>query len=61
MFNFFKPKKIYLVKYKDNWGDYHCIIIEAINPAKVWKALCRGRYYGSPYYPAAIVSIKEIS
>lgn len=60
MFSFFKKKKVYCIEYKDNWGDYHKVIIEAVNPARAWKKCQKGYYYGSPYAPANLISLKEI-
>ena len=60
MFSFFKRKKIYCVEYRDNWNDYHRVIVEAINPAHAWKKLTRNHLYDSPYKPAILISIKEV-
>jgi hypothetical protein len=60
MFSFFKRKKVYYIEYRDNWGNYHRVIIEAINPARAWEKCKRGYHSSSPYAPAILISLKEV-
>lgn len=60
MFSFFKKKKIYCIEYRDNWGDYHRVVVEAINPARAWKKCKRGYDNDSVYAPASLISLKEV-
>lgn len=59
MFDWFKPKKIHQIEYRDNWSDCHCVIIKATDPANAWIKLCRGHSIDSSYRPSYCISIRE--
>ena len=55
-----KEKKIYMVEYKDAWGDYGNSIVKACDMADAWDRAQKQRCNESPYQAHICISIKEI-
>ena len=59
MFKWLK-KKIYQVEFKDEWSDYGCVVVKAIDEADAWKRAKKQFWRDSVFRPTICLSINEL-